>query len=277
MVRLLIALDVDGTIVHHDGVTISPRVSAAVRATYSMGHHVVLSTGRSPASTLPVTAALGLGSGFAVCSNGSVTLRLDVSAPGGHTVLANATFDPHAALEVIERMWPGCAVAVEVPGVQGFRATESFPRAELAGDVVMVPWERLGARGASRLVVHAAASPAQVARVVGDLGLTSVEDTSGSTGAVEIGPRAVSKASALEALRADLGIAAVNTVAVGDHVNDVEMLRWAGRGIAMGQAPAVARDAATEVAPAVEDDGLAVVLESLVALRTSPPEPSQVS
>ena len=265
MKRLLVALDVDGTTVRHDGVTISPRVRAAVRSVHLAGHHVVLSTGRSPASTLPVLAALGLAGGFAVCSNGAVALRLDVSVPDRYIVFSRAAFDPREALAALARMWPGCAVAVEVPGARAFRVTASFPRGESTDEVLVVPWDQLGVHGASRLVVHATASPAEIATAVDALGLDCVEDTTGATGVVEIGPRGVSKASALEAIRAALGVAATDTVAVGDHVNDVSMLRWAARSIAMGHAPAVVRETADEVAPSCDDDGLAEVLESLVA------------
>jgi hydroxymethylpyrimidine pyrophosphatase-like HAD family hydrolase len=263
--RLLIALDVDGTTVRHDGATISPRVHAAVRAVHAAGHHVVLSTGRSPLATVPVTAALGLTGGFAVCSNGAVTLRLDASEADRCTVVVDATFDPAALLAALRRERPGCAVAVEVPGARGFRATAAFRRGELPGDVLVVPWDELGVRGANRLIVDAGDGAAHFARIADDLGLDCVQETTGATGAVEIGPRGVSKASALEALRTTLGVATADTVAVGDHLNDMEMLRWAARGIAMGHAPAIVRETADEVTTSCDDDGLAIVLESVGA------------
>ena len=55
-----------------------------------------------------------------------------------------------------------------------------------------------------------------------------------------------------------------HTVAVGDGRNDVEMLQWARRGVAMGQAPDEVKDVADEVADGVDDDGLATVLRSLL-------------
>ncbi len=70
----------------------------------------------------------------------------------------------------------------------------------------------------------------------------------------------MSKASALEVVRERLGVDAGDTAAVGDGRNDLEMLRWATCGVAMGQAPAEVQDAADEVTGAFEDDGLADVL-----------------
>jgi hydroxymethylpyrimidine pyrophosphatase-like HAD family hydrolase len=261
--RLLIALDVDGTTMRHDRVTISPRVRTAIRRVHTAGHHVVLSTGRSPVTTVPVTAALGLAGGFAVCSNGAVSLRLDADAAARYTVLADATFDPQALLAALGREWPGCAVAVELPGARGFRTAETFPRGVLPGAVSVVSWHQLGVHGANRIIVDAAVSPAQVVRIADDLGFDCIEDTTGDPGVVEIVRRGVSKASALEALRVTLGIATADTVAVGDHLNDIEMLRWAARGIAMGHAPAIVRETAAEVTDSCDDDGLAIVLESI--------------
>jgi len=55
-----------------------------------------------------------------------------------------------------------------------------------------------------------------------------------------------------------------DTVAIGDQRNDVEMLHWAARGVAMGNAPDEVKEVADEVTADVDDDGLAIVLESLL-------------
>jgi hydroxymethylpyrimidine pyrophosphatase-like HAD family hydrolase len=53
-------------------------------------------------------------------------------------------------------------------------------------------------------------------------------------------------------------------VAIGDGGNDVQMLRWAARGVAMGHAPEAVRAAADEVTGGIEDDGALPVLRSLL-------------
>lgn len=70
----------------------------------------------------------------------------------------------------------------------------------------------------------------------------------------------VSKARAMAWLAAHLGIDRRETIAIGDADNDVEMLEWAGLGIAMGNASAAAKAAADWIAPSVDEDGLAVAL-----------------
>lgn len=70
----------------------------------------------------------------------------------------------------------------------------------------------------------------------------------------------VSKAAMLERLRVQLGVAASETLAVGDGVNDVEMLVWAAHGVAMGNSPVSVLAVADEVCLSAADDGLATVL-----------------
>ena len=81
---------------------------------------------------------------------------------------------------------------------------------------------------------------------------------------MDINPEGVTKASALEQVRRKLGVEPANTVAVGDQRNDVEMLEWAARGVAMGQAPDEVKAAADEVTAPIDDDGAALVLRSLI-------------
>ena len=81
---------------------------------------------------------------------------------------------------------------------------------------------------------------------------------------LDINPEGVSKGAALEAIRRRLGVEPMYTVAVGDQRNDLEMLRWAARGVAMGNAPDEVKEAADEVAGDVDDDGLVPVLRALL-------------
>jgi hydroxymethylpyrimidine pyrophosphatase-like HAD family hydrolase len=76
----------------------------------------------------------------------------------------------------------------------------------------------------------------------------------------------VTKGTTLAVLAARWGIEQHEVVAFGDMPNDVEMLRWAGRGVAVGDAHPMVLDAADERAPSIADDGVAVVLERLLHL-----------
>ena len=75
-----VALDVDGTLLEFNG-SLSRSVADAVRRTVAAGAHVVVATGRSMHATMPVCDALGLSYGFAVCSNGAVTVDVATRTP----------------------------------------------------------------------------------------------------------------------------------------------------------------------------------------------------
>ena len=83
------------------GAVLGERTRDAIRAVSDAGHEVVIATGRSIVATLPVLRALDLSHGFAVCSNGAVTVRLDPTAPDGYLVEETVTFDPRQALTLV--------------------------------------------------------------------------------------------------------------------------------------------------------------------------------
>lgn len=261
---MLIALDVDGTIVDWDEY-LSERVRQAIKDVVAAGHDVVIATGRSVHGTLPILDRLDLLSGWAVCSNGSVTLRLDPSLADGYEVADVVTFDPAPALALLREHLPTALYLVEGRDVAGARMiTAHFPDGELDGPVEVVPFEALLHTPATRVVVRSVEhSPQDFLDVVQRSGLHGVNYAVGWTAWLDLAPDGVSKASALEVVRGHLGAVIEDTLAVGDGRNDLEMLAWAGRSVAMGQAIEEVRAAAGEVTAPVEDDGLALVLEPL--------------
>jgi hypothetical protein len=78
---------------------------------------------------------------------------------------------------------------------------------------------------------------------------------------VEVVPLNVDKGRALAWLADHLGIRQADVLAVGDQQNDLPMIRWAGLGVAMGNAVEAAKAVADWVAPHVDEDGAAVALE----------------
>jgi Cof subfamily protein (haloacid dehalogenase superfamily) len=84
---------------------------------------------------------------------------------------------------------------------------------------------------------------------------------------LEFAAPGVSKASGLALLADLLGFSAEEAVAVGDAENDREMLDWAGCGLAVANASDLLKGEADAVIPSVHDDGVAQLLEALVAAR----------
>jgi hydroxymethylpyrimidine pyrophosphatase-like HAD family hydrolase len=263
MADRLIALDLDGTTLLRDG-TMSPAVRESVREVAKAGVHVVISTGRAIEATMPVIAHLGLEHGFVVCSNGAVTLELDPSEPGGYRILEMVTFDPGPALGMLRGSWSDAVVAVEEIGV-GFKVSAPFPDGELVGAIRVVPWSELASSPTTRVTFRSPTGTAEdFLALVERIGLHSVNYAVGFTAWLDINPEGVSKASALELVRRRLSVEPGQTIAVGDQRNDLEMLHWAARSVAMGNAPAEVKALADEVTLDVDQDGLIPVLKSLL-------------
>lgn len=264
----LVALDVDGTIIDFDGnLTISVRDTLA--KVVDAGIHVVLATGRSLVATQPILDELGLDSGYAVCSNGAVTVRLDADLEHGYEVVQTMTFDPAPALRLLREHLPGAAYAVEDTG-SGFRVSGPFPDNELMGELRFVEFEELLEAPATRVVVRSPEhTPQEFLDLTERIGLHGVNYAVGWTAWLDLAPEGISKASGLELVRERLVVPSRATVAVGDGRNDVEMFAWAGWSVAMGNAQPEAIEAADDVTRHVHEDGLVAVLESVLAGQRS--------
>ena len=264
MTERLIALDLDGTTITHAGV-LRPAVREAVQAVAATGMHIVVATGRSIVATTPILNALGLTTGYVVCSNGAVTLALDTDEPQGYQILETVTFDPAPALELLRDSWPDAVIAVEELGV-GFKVSAPFPDGELDGELRVVSWDELVADPVTRVTFRSPTGTSEDFEELAErIGLHEVNYNIGFTAWMDINPEGVSKGSALELLRRRLQVEPMHTVAVGDQRNDLEMLQWAARGVAMGNAPEEVKAVADEVAGHVDDDGLVPVLLSLLS------------
>jgi hydroxymethylpyrimidine pyrophosphatase-like HAD family hydrolase len=264
MTERLIALDLDGTTITHAGV-LRPAVREAVQAVAATGMHIVVATGRSIVATTPILDALGLTTGYVVCSNGAVTLALDPDEPQGYQILETVTFDPAPALELLRDSWPDAVIAVEELGV-GFKVSAPFPDGELDGELRVVTWDELVADPVTRVTFRSPTGTSEDFEELAErIGLHEVNYNIGFTAWMDINPEGVSKGSALELLRRRLEVEPMHTVAVGDQRNDLEMLQWAARGVAMGNAPEEVKAVADEVTGHVDDDGLVPVLRSLLS------------
>jgi 5-amino-6-(5-phospho-D-ribitylamino)uracil phosphatase len=264
--RWLIALDIDGTVLHEDGTL----PDAAVREVHRLrdaGHEVMLATGRSVAMTLPVLDRLDLTPEFLVCSNGAITLARDTDAPTGYRRHHVETFD---ATDVLTRIRPHLSQAnyavEDETGV--YRYTGWFPDGALGAISHEVPFEELCSEPATRVVVISPGhAMEEFLAVVELMGLHQVSYNVGWTAWLDIAPDGVNKSTALERVRHALDIDGSRVLAVGDGRNDIDMLAWAtrlgGRGVAMGQAPEEVLAVASEVTERDTADGLALALSRL--------------
>ncbi|MFC8800380.1 HAD family hydrolase [Promicromonospora sp. NPDC057138] len=255
----LVALDIDGTLMDPSG-HISGEVHRAIDLARAAGHHLVLATGRSLAGLLPVAARLGLTDGYAVASNGALVIRLDPEAPDGYRYVSAGMFDPASVIRRATRLAPDVCVAVEEPS-WGWRVSGPFDPDALPGEHKRTSVTDLSGAHALRVVLCGSG----IRRHLDALRTTGMTVTAAGPDWLDVTGVGVSKATALEFLRANLEVPHHATVAVGDGADDVETLIWAARGVAMGQASATVRWVADEVTGTIAENGAATVLASLVS------------
>ena len=269
MSKWLIALDIDGTLVHDDGY-LSDRVVEQVNRVRSLGHEVFVATGRAASNAYPVIKQLGIDRGHAVCSNGAVTIELG-DHPKGYDFHHVETFDPAEVLtELIDKL-PNAHFAVE--DVDGsYRFHKPFPTYALGDQNQETPLEELLHHPVSRVVVLSPEHEVdEFISLMDNIGLHSVSYAIGYTAWLDIAPKGIDKGHGLERLRQHYGLGERRVLVMGDGRNDIDMFRWAkslgGYAFAMGQAPEEVKLAATAVTAAVNDDGVAQVLASLEGLE----------
>ncbi|CAD5990323.1 HAD family hydrolase [Agreia sp. COWG] len=262
--RWLLALDIDGTIIYEDG-TLTDAVRDEVTRVSGLGHEVMIATGRSVASTLPVLDQLGIAPEYVVCSNGAITLKRDASAPLGYRREYVETFDPAPVLTQIRTHLAEASFAVE-DEEGAFSYNGSFPGSAIEAGSQSVAFDELLDIEATRVVVISPDHDMEdFLSLVERMGLHKVSYAIGWTAWLDIAPDGVNKATGMERVREALGIPLDRVFAIGDGRNDIDMLTWAsvqGRGVAMGQAPDDVLAVANEVTASVHEDGLAAALRS---------------
>ena len=266
----LIASDLDGTLLAPDK-TVTPRTQAALRAAHEAGIVVVVATGRQLATLPPDVARTP--ADYLVVSNGALVFRASTEE-----IVLTELIPPAALAAVVGYLGehvPGALVGVargdgtdfvSEPGYLDQMSGDEMnhdrrrhrvaPRAEIVGEPALKLAVRHPDICADDLLVAIEAS-----------GLPGFVATTSGAPFVEIGAAGVDKATALAHLCALLGVDPAAVVAFGDAKNDIPMLRWAGCGVAMGDAVPEAVAAADARTADCADDGLAQMVERIVAAR----------
>ncbi|MET8172531.1 Cof-type HAD-IIB family hydrolase [Streptomyces clavifer] len=267
----LIATDLDGTLLRDDK-TLSDRTIAALAAAEEAGIEVFFVTGR-PARWMDVVSAHVHGHGMAICANGAAVA--DLRADG--RLIEVHPLEREVALEVVRilrEVAPGTSFAVEL--TTGIHYEPAYPPFHQDPGATVAVAEKLlheeapgtGAPVLKVLAHHPELAPDAFLALARESAADRASVTRSSpTALLEISGPGVSKARTLAACCAERGIAQSEVVAFGDMPNDVEMLEWAGASFAMGNAHPAALAAASGVTLTNDEDGVAVVIERILATR----------
>jgi hydroxymethylpyrimidine pyrophosphatase-like HAD family hydrolase len=157
---------------------------------------------------------------------------------------------------------PNARMAVEEDH-SGYRVTAPFPDGDLGEgvEIRVVSDAELAPEPVTRLIIRdPEQSEADYVLLAERLGLHGVSYFVGWTAWLDIAPEGVDKSTGLKVALAQCDLQPQDLLAMGDGRNDIEMLTYAGLGIAMGTAPDEVKAAADEVTKSVQDDGVAAVL-----------------
>ena len=266
----LIATDLDGTLLHqHQEVT--PRTVAAIRAAFAAGAVVVAATGRQfPQLPEPVLAS---GIRYVVASNGAIGVDLSDG-----TILFEDLLTPDACADIVAHF------TAELEGVRfsavrngGTRHAAEPGYLDLVNPVERTQWVELVdpvpladvvAQPTLKLTVrHPSLTAEDLLDVLDASGLGGFHATTSGAPFLEVQGAGVTKATGVARLCDLLGFEAGEVMSAGDARNDVEMLAWAGFGVAMGNAVPEAIAAADWITAPNEEDGLALVIEQVLEAR----------
>ena len=266
MLPRLIATDLDGTLLDPAG-QLRPRSAAALQAAADAGITIVFATGRPPiVATAEITAA-GRGVHYGVMANGTIICTLPTVE-----VLHSITFATEVARRAVRALRAddldyGFALASD----RGFTAEAGFHQRMpvVHGPDEPVVDALVGHEGSEHTIKllafhHHHGAHELLVRMPPLLGDDLVVSHMGAE-AVEIAPAGADKGVGLRWLCAHLGVAAHEVMVFGDEINDLPMFAAAGRRVAVENANPLVRDAADEIAPPNSQEGVAQVIERLLA------------
>lgn len=271
----LIALDLDGTLLAHDHETLSPANRTALEAAAAKGIEIVVATGRSVSAVAPPVLALPFIRYFITCNGSAITDR------AGH-VLREAPLLPSVVEGILAHLVPDSRFVVQLcAGQRMIVARKDWERREelhipsyhlraFTGGSGLVVDDLLKFAAEEKLPVEKINLPYLPAQEKENIRQWVQQHYGDRTRMVstmecnlEINDRIASKGWGLLQICDILGIAPETCMAFGDADNDIEMLKEAGLGVAMGNAIEITKQAADFVTTTNAEDGVAYALHHL--------------
>lgn len=257
----LIALDVDGTLLtsSHE---LHERTTAAIARVRNNGVIVTIATGR-PAAAI---GHVGTHADFLIAGNGTTVVEMVNGEPGPipyDRILARDRVAP--LVMAMRAALPGLGIALvtarEMVNESGFERI--VPPSAPIGRRVADALEADGDDFRSIVVFHADHPVDDLQAMLNPLMPHDLALRNAGLEAVELFEVDIDKGQTLAWLASSLGIEQREVWAFGDAVNDHEMLAWAGRGHAMGNADEATMAIANVVVPTNDHHGVAVTLDAI--------------
>lgn len=285
----LIAVDIDGTLLPSSGGAIGRRNLEALRAAEAAGIEVVIATGRRHAFAVPMIAPLGLRDETTIISsNGAIirkmnrrTLRREFLSVEMAGKLAAELRRYRTMVFTFDRDGPGGLVVENIERVH--RRIERWVDANRSHLIEVDPIEQAFTAGNLPIQGMVCGTPAEMVTAEERLkllglgiegGMHRTEYPARGLSILDLLPPGCSKGTALAELARVSGVKPAEMMAIGDNLNDLEMLQYAGQPVIMANASAqlhlIAEDRGWDVTSSNDEDGVAVVIEAVLAGRMPP-------
>lgn len=282
----LIALDIDGTLItsHY---TVTPRTRKALRAAMDSGIMVTMATGRFYHSARHLARIIGINAPL-VCNDGALIkdiytgrdvffrpLPMDIARHILSRAAKYSSFDVQIFM-ADRKIYAGRGYRMmqfgrflkysskySLQGCYNYLRDFVFVPARDAGDIAGA--EKMMTQPPAKIVIYAEPGELEVfKRDIKEKFGDSIFLTTAIKNTVDILDGQVSKARGIAVLAEMLGIKREEIIAIGDNINDMPMLEYAGLGVAMGNGPEAVKQMADFVTATNDEDGIALFIEKLL-------------
>ena len=264
--KKLIALDLDGTLLTREK-TISPRTKAMLREAIALGHHVVIATGRPAHASMQYYDELELNTPM-VNYNGALTHHVKDPSWGMHHFPLERS-DALAILKACERIGADNVIA-EIKDDYYMKSHDAeFIRTICAGRAPLAIGEisELLTEHPTALLIRPNDAVVHELRThLQQYHAHMIEQRlwGAPWKVIEIVRSGVTKATGLQLIAGHYGVRQEDVIAFGDEDNDLEMIQYAGHGVAMGNSNPLLKEIANHVTNTNDEDGIALMLEKLL-------------
>lgn len=270
----LIALDMDGTTLQKDYMSISSRTRSALEAAIARGVHVVPSTGRI-LGQLPESVVSIPGINYAVTSNGAAVTNLNTCEVISSNYLGSGSVKK--IIRTLTRRNLFCEVYYQGQSYGELRYFEKIGEKNgLSKD--LIAFIRSKAKEVDSVLDFTIEHAAEIEKI--NIPLLSDKNhrvlwqkfsqihgvtlTKAIANNIEVNHRSANKGAGLKQLCRILDLKPGNVMAIGDSDNDMRMLEFAGLAVAMGNAPDEVKAIANHITSPFYEDGVAHAIEKFV-------------
>jgi len=266
--KRLLCLDVDGTLINSQH-QITAATRDAIQRADALGSVIVaLVSARPPTGLDFLVKELGIDAPLA-CYNGAYILD------SASNLVSETWLDPQTVWSIYRmsgtlglsfNLYKGSSWFIDQPNTWSDQEAAIIRSAYQVADLeaLLSQWQAQGTGPNKILVMGEAAQIARFDEQLSQSGFSGINRALSKSTYLEIGPATITKAAALKTLQAHYGVDSSQTIAIGDNYNDLDMLKSAGLGIAMANAPDDIKIKARATTASNDEDGVAQAIERFI-------------